>query len=42
MDRNASASANGWIFQVASGVYLFLKNIKENKSIKIEGQKECI
>lgn len=42
MDRNASASANGWIFQVASGVYLFLKNIKENKSIKIEGQKEDI
>lgn len=42
MNRNASPSANGWLFQVSAGVYLFLKNIKINKSIKIEGQKEDI
>lgn len=42
MNRNASASANGWVFQVATGIYLFLENIKENQSIKIEGEKEDI
>lgn len=41
-DRNASPSANGWFFQISAGIFLFLKGIKENKSLNIEGEKEDI
>lgn len=42
IDRNAAASANGWLFQVCTSVYLFLSNIKENQKLKVEGAKEDI
>lgn len=42
IDRNASAIVNGWVFQICAGVYLFLDDLKNSKSLKIEGEKEDI
>ena len=39
---NARASAFGWMFQSSAGWYLFLDNIRETISIKMEGQNEDI
>lgn len=38
----ATASANGWLFQEVAGIYLFLKNIKECESLEFEGKSEDI
>lgn len=40
--RNATPSINGWFFQISAGVYLFFKDIKNNMSLKIEGEKEDV
>ncbi len=42
IDRNASASINGWFFQISTGIYLFFKDIKNNLYLNIEGSKEDI
>ena len=39
---SASASANGWNFQVTSGIILFFDNIKNIANIKIEGKNQDI
>ncbi len=41
-DRNASASAFGWQFQVNSAILLMLENIKNAKRIRVEGSDEDI
>lgn len=41
-DRNASASAFGWDFQVNSAMLLMLENIKDAKHIRVEGVDEDI
>lgn len=42
VDRNASPSANGWFFQISAGMFLFLRDIKHNKTLNIEGESEDI
>lgn len=39
---NASGGGNGWLFQASAGLYIFFDEIKNIKSIKIEGSKEDI
>lgn len=39
---NASASVNGWVFQICAGVFLFLDDLKASKSLKIEGKNQDI
>ena len=41
-DRNASASAFGWDFQVNAAILLMLENIKEAKCVRVEGADEDI
>jgi hypothetical protein len=41
-NRNASASLFGWNFQVNAAIVLMLKNIKDAKKIKIEGELEDV
>ena len=41
-DSNASASANGWSFQVGAGIVLMLDYIKDFVSMKMEGATEDI
>lgn len=41
-DRNASASAFGWDFQTNSAILLMLENIKNVKSVRVEGEDEDI
>ncbi len=41
-DRNASASAFGWDFQVNSAILLMLENIKDAKRVRVEGADEDI
>lgn len=41
-DRNASAAAFGWDFQVNSAMLLMLENIREAKSVRVEGADEDI
>lgn len=41
-DRNASASAFGWDFQINSAILLMLENIKEAKCVRVEGADEDI
>lgn len=41
-ERNASASALGWDFQVNAAILLMLENIKEAEKIRIEGADEDI
>lgn len=42
INRNASASANGWDFQVTAAIQLLIENIKRFERVKIEGTKEDI
>jgi len=42
VDTNASASANGWCFQVGAGITLMLDNVKDFNSLKIEGKTDDI
>lgn len=42
INRNASSSVNGWIFQICAGIYLFLDDIKNSKTLKVEGEKEDV
>jgi len=42
VDTNASPSAYGWCFQVGAGITLMLDNIKEFKSLKMEGASDDI
>lgn len=39
---NATPSINGWFFQISAGIYLFFKDIRNNVSLKIEGEKEDV
>lgn len=41
-ERNASASAFGWDFQTNSAILLMLENIKNVKSVRVEGADEDI
>ena len=41
-DRNASPSAFGWEFQVNSAILLMLENIRNVKSVRVEGKDEDI
>lgn len=41
-DRNASASAFGWAFQVGAGIKLMLENVKEFTALKMEGKDDDI
>ena len=41
-NRNASASAFGWDFQVNSAILLMLENIKDAKCVRVEGADEDI
>lgn len=41
-DRNASSSAFGWDFQANSAILLMLENIKNAKSVRVEGADEDI
>jgi len=41
-DNDASASLCGWEFQVGAAICLFLDNIREATSIKVEGKKQDI
>ena len=41
-DRNASASANGWAFQVGAGIKLMLENVKAFTALKMEGKNDDI
>jgi len=41
-DRNASASAIGWDFQINSAILLMLENIKDAKRVRVEGADEDI
>lgn len=41
-DRNASASAFGWDFQINSAILLMLENIREAKDVRVEGADEDI
>lgn len=41
-NRNASASAFGWEFQINSAIFLMLENIKDAKRIRVEGADEDI
>lgn len=42
MSSNATPSAFGWDFQVNAAIVLMLENIKEAKSVRVEGKKEDI
>jgi len=42
VDTNASASANGWCFQIGAGITLMLDNVKDFSSLKIEGATDDI
>ena len=42
INRNASPSAFGWIFQVGAGITLMLENIKDFTSLKMEGKDDDI
>ena len=42
INRNASPSAYGWCFQVGAGMSLFLDNIKDISSVKMEGLSDDI
>ena len=39
---NSSPSGNGWEYQKAAAFYLFLKNLRENKSLNAEGPDQDI
>ena len=41
-DRNASASAFGWAFQVGAGIKLMLENVEEFTALKMEGKDDDI
>lgn len=41
-NHNASHIANGWDFQSNAAIVLFIKNIKNSKSVEVEGSKEDI
>lgn len=41
-NHNATPVANGWDFQSNAAIVLFIKNIKNSKSVKVEGSKEDI
>lgn len=41
-DRNASASAFGWDFQINAAIILMLENIREAKSVRVEGKTEDV
>ena len=41
-DRNASASAFGWDFQINSAILLMLENIREAEDVRVEGADEDI
>ena len=41
-DRNASASAFGWDFQVNAAILFLLDNIEEAERIRVEGANEGI
>ena len=41
-NHNASHIANGWDFQLNAAIVLFIKNIKNSKSVEVEGSKEDI
>ena len=40
VNRNASASAFGWQFQINIAIYLMIKYFGKFKEMKIEGEKE--
>lgn len=42
VDRNASPSAYGWVFQVGAGITLMLDHVKSFKSLKMEGKSDDI
>ena len=42
VNRNASASAFGWQFQINIAIYLMIKYFGKFKEMKIEGEKEDI
>ena len=42
INRNASASAFGWQFQINIAIYLMIKYFGKFKEMKIEGEKEDI
>lgn len=42
MSRNATPSSFGWDFQVNAAIVLMLENVKEIKSVRVEGSKEDI
>lgn len=41
-NHNAVSVANGWDFQSNAAIVLFIRNIKDSKSVKVEGPKEDI
>ena len=41
-NRNASASAFGWDFQVNAAILLMLENIEKAEKIRVEGKDEDI
>lgn len=41
-DRNASASVFGWNFQTNAAILLMLENMKDAKSVRVEGSYEDI
>ena len=42
MSRNATPSSFGWDFQVNAAIVLMLENVREAKSVRVEGKKEDI
>lgn len=42
VNRNASASAFGWEFQTNAAIVLFIRNIEEARSLRVEGAHEDI
>ncbi len=41
-NHNATPNANGWDFQSNAAIVLFIRNIKDSKSVDVEGSKEDI
>lgn len=42
INHNATHIANGWDFQSNAAIVLFIRNIKDSKSVEVEGPKEDI
>ena len=42
VNHNATHIANGWNFQSNAAIVLFIRNIKDSKSVKVEGTKEDV